>query len=126
MLFRSVATDSNGELSNRLGTSLVRLGHFSRAADVLRSTLQRVASTQPPPAWAYATMEELSIVEARLGMYREAAQRLAEVLRYRKASEGSRSRTLGVLLQRLVVLCQQLKDEKTANYYQDWAKSLDR
>lgn len=121
-----VATDHNGQLSNRLGISLARLGHFSRAAEVLGAALERVGNAKSAPTWVYSTMEELSIVEARLGRYREAAQRLAEVLRYRKVSEGSRSRSLGVLLQRLVVLCKQLKDEKTARYYQIWAESLDR
>ena len=120
-----VAATPDQELAcAKLGSCYLALGQVSQARHYLSQSITPYHGKKSVPDWFIGACENLALAEAQLGNLQIAATTLAEVLRRRQLEWGSHSRRLGLILNRLVVLCQQLKDEKTAKYYQRWSLSL--
>ena len=106
-------------LSGPVGHCFLELGRFEEARTALREGL-----LHNKDAHSTALQELLAVAEAQLGHLREAALLLAEVLRAKQAQFGNRSAQLGITLERLALLCRQMKEDKTAAHYESWARNL--
>lgn len=91
----------------------------------LQASLAEFNPQATMPEWALDAQEALSTAQAQVGQVEEAATTLADLLRRRQATWGGRSGKLGVILSRLVVLCQEVNDTANVTHYANWAQTLE-